>query len=116
MPSLSPLRWSSLDDAVTFGRKVYEWSRIVVQTPILNGQLLEVTFPGSANSVAARHSLGRAYVGAFVIGAASSHQAGYPRVDFPETAAAAGFDVTQSIVFGVQVAGDFVGTFRAWVF
>lgn len=117
MASLPPFPWSTTlrrtEQLLAFSQKTAEFLRAVSKLKILDGQFLTVPFQATSN-VIVRHSLGRAYNGAFVV--ASTNSTGTPGVSCFNSAAFAklGGDPTEFVPLGANAA--FTATLTVWLF
>lgn len=113
--------------AVTFTKPGEALDRIrdredqLEKNQLLNGRLLELTFPFASAVARLNHGLGRSYVGALVVGVQTNFAAGdftEVRVMTPERAAEAGYDPNLEVVIARDFGGGSVGeiVFNAWVF
>lgn len=80
--------------------------------PFLTGRLLDVSISGGGLAIQ-EHGLGRAYVGAWVIGQTGNND--LATIATPEATASAGQDPAKVILLDPIGAG-FTGTIRLWVF
>lgn len=94
------------------GEDVEAFAQQARRTPILDGRLVTVTFD-AASSAQARHALGRAYVGAIVVGVSAAH-ASLIAAATPAIAEAAGYDPKTHV--HVLANGSYSGTVALWVF
>jgi hypothetical protein len=94
------------------GADIEEFAQRARRDPFAEATLVSVTFAASG-SAKVRHTLGRRYVGAVVIGQSAQHTQSISAVD-PTTFQNAGNDA--SVYLGVAAGGTYTGTVYLMVF
>lgn len=85
---------------------------------IMHGQLVEATMLSGEDTAVVRHSLGRAYRGAFIAGLTGATPSTYAtfNVSSPAQAVVDGVDITRDVQVTALVALGRDETFLLWVF